>query len=71
MLRLRIAASAAQGRTNYDRGLLDGHGHEVATEQFSGNGSEFVLKAPLDAGLYYLHLRDEQKWLAGQKVVVE
>ncbi|MBX2972296.1 MAG: hypothetical protein KF797_04280 [Flavobacteriales bacterium] len=51
--------------------VLDGLGREVAAEQFSGNGSELVLKAPLGAGLYYLHLRDEQKWLAGAKIIVE
>ncbi len=53
--------------------LLDAQGKEVLHQRVSINTSE--LRGMLDvgrlpAGLYYLHLRDGVKWLAGGKVVV-
>ncbi|MCB9165075.1 MAG: T9SS type A sorting domain-containing protein [Flavobacteriales bacterium] len=53
--------------------LLDAQGKEVLREQVPTNTSE--LRGQLDvsglpSGLYYLHLRDAAKWLAGGKVVV-
>lgn len=54
--------------------LLDAQGKEVLHQNVSTNTGE--LRGMLDvgglpAGLYYLHLRDGVKWLAGGKVVVE
>ncbi len=54
--------------------LLDAQGKEVLQQRVSINTSE--LRGTLDvgglpAGLYYLHLRDGVKWLAGGKVVLE
>ncbi|MCB0771356.1 MAG: T9SS type A sorting domain-containing protein [Flavobacteriales bacterium] len=54
--------------------LLDAQGREVLREQVPTNTTE--LRGTMDVnglptGLYYLHLRDGQKWLAGGKVVVE
>lgn len=53
--------------------LLDAQGKEVRVQRMSSTG--IALRTTLDVsglptGLYYLHLRDEVKWLAGQKVVV-
>ena len=54
--------------------LLDAQGKEVVRQNITTNGLllsgtlALVGQAP---GLYYLHLRDEVKWLAGQKLVVE
>lgn len=54
--------------------VLDAQGKEVLRQGVSINATE--LRSTLDvrslpAGLYYMHLRDEVKWLAGGKVVVE
>jgi hypothetical protein len=54
--------------------LLDTQGKEVLHAQVPTNTTE--LRGQLDvsglpSGLYYLHLRDTAKWLAGGKVVVE
>ncbi len=54
--------------------LLDAQGNEVGRQLAQANGSLLSGAIALDgqaAGLYYLHLRDEVKWLAGGKVVVE
>ncbi|HRH68405.1 MAG TPA: hypothetical protein PLB89_02755 [Flavobacteriales bacterium] len=54
--------------------LLDAQGKEIARERVQANGSLVSGALTLEGqaqGLYYLHLRDEVKWLAGQKVVVE
>ncbi|MBL7940621.1 MAG: hypothetical protein JNL43_14765 [Flavobacteriales bacterium] len=54
--------------------LLDAQGKEVGRQLAQTNGSLLSGAVALDgqaAGLYYLHLRDEVKWLAGGKVVVE
>jgi len=53
--------------------LLDAQGREVLREQLPTNTTE--VRGQLDvsglpSGLYYLHLRDAAKWLAGGKVVV-
>ncbi|MCB0766966.1 MAG: T9SS type A sorting domain-containing protein [Flavobacteriales bacterium] len=53
--------------------LLDAQGKEVLRAQVPTNTTE--LRGQLDvsglpSGLYYLHLRDATKWLAGGKVVV-
>ncbi|HNU57627.1 MAG TPA: T9SS type A sorting domain-containing protein [Flavobacteriales bacterium] len=54
--------------------LLDAQGKEVLREQVATTTTE--LRGQLDvrglpSGLYYLHLRDGAKWLAGGKVIVE
>ena len=54
--------------------LLDAQGKEVLRAQVPTNTTE--LRGQLDVnglspGLYYLHLRDAAKWLAGGKVVME
>jgi len=54
--------------------LLDAQGKVVARSVVQANGSLLSGAVVLDGqavGLYYLHLRDQVKWLAGQKVVVE
>ncbi len=54
--------------------LLDAQGKEVGRQLAQANGSLLSGAVALDgqaAGLYYLHLRDAVKWLAGGKVVVE
>jgi len=54
--------------------LLDAQGKVVTRAVVQAKGSLITGTVPLNgqaAGLYYLHLRDEVKWLAGQKVVVE
>lgn len=54
--------------------LLDAQGKEVGRQLAQTNGSLLSGAIALDGqapGLYYLHLRDEVKWLAGGKVVVE
>ncbi|HPF91123.1 MAG TPA: T9SS type A sorting domain-containing protein, partial [Flavobacteriales bacterium] len=53
--------------------LLDAQGKEVLRAQVPTNATK--LRGQLDvsglpSGLYYLHLRDAAKWLAGGKVVV-
>lgn len=53
--------------------LLDAQGKEVVRQNISATGSLLSENVALNGqapGLYYLHLRDEVKWLAGQKVVV-
>ncbi len=54
--------------------LLDAKGKEVLREQVATTTTE--LRGQLDvrglpSGLYYLHLRDGVKWLAGGKIIVE
>ena len=54
--------------------LLDAQGKEVLREQVGNSGN--ALRGNLDvsalpSGLYYLHLRDGEKWLAGGKVIVD
>ena len=54
--------------------VLDVQGNEVLRQNVSNLPTE--IRSTLDvralpSGLYYLHLRDEQKWLAGGKVLVE
>jgi len=54
--------------------LLDAQGKEVLRHTIGNSG--LGLNGNLDvsglpSGMYYLHLRDGQKWLAGGKVVVE
>ena len=53
--------------------LVDAEGKEVLRQTVSSNTTElrgtFDVQG-LSAGLYYVHLRDEVKWLAGGKVVV-
>jgi len=54
--------------------LLDAKGRTVVRQRMANSPAE--LRGTLDvgglpAGLYYLHLRDGVKWLAGGKVVVE
>ncbi|MBL7951006.1 MAG: hypothetical protein JNM62_04745 [Flavobacteriales bacterium] len=54
--------------------VLDAQGKEVARQNISASGTLVSGAIPLNgqaAGLYYLHFRDEEKWLAGQKVVVQ
>ena len=54
--------------------LLDAQGKEVARHSVTASGTLLSGAVPLNgqaAGMYYLHLRDGVKWLAGQKVVVE
>ena len=53
--------------------LLDAQGREVLRKTTPSNST---IQGQLDvsalhSGIYYLHLRDDQKWLAGAKVVVE
>ena len=54
--------------------LVDAQGKEVFRQSVNNSATE--LRSDIDvrslpAGLYYLHLRDEVKWLAGQKVILE
>ncbi len=54
--------------------LLDAQGKEVVRNPIGSTG--LGLSGNLDvsgllSGMYYLHLRDGQKWLAGGKVIVE
>jgi len=54
--------------------VLDAQGREVLRQRVGTNTTELrgqVDVAGLPAGLYYLHLRDASKWLAGGKVVRE
>jgi hypothetical protein len=54
--------------------VLDAQGREVLRQRVGTNTTELrgqVDVAGLPAGLYFLHLRDEVRWLAGSKVVVE
>lgn len=54
--------------------LLDASGREVLQETVPTNGQLLSLTLSLGTvspGLYYLHLADEKRWLAGGKVVVE
>lgn len=54
--------------------VLDAQGREVLRQRVSANTMELrgqVDVAGLPAGLYFLHLRDVSKWLAGGKVMVE
>lgn len=54
--------------------LLDAQGKEILQHSMSTNTGELrgmLEVGGLPAGLYYLHLRDGVKWLAGGKVVVE
>jgi len=53
--------------------LLDAQGRGVLRNTTPSNST---IQGRLDvsalhSGIYYLHLRDDQKWLAGAKVVVE
>jgi hypothetical protein len=50
--------------------LLDALGRQVHEERVQ-QGSGQLAHLPLAAGLYYLHLTDGTRWLAGGKVVVE
>lgn len=55
--------------------LLDATGRQVAEQEVERNGnvlsSTLHLAPSTPAGLYYLHVKDRGKWLAGGKVVVE
>ena len=55
--------------------LLDATGRQVMEEVVERIGNSlshtFNLPPSTPSGLYYLHLRDERRWLAGSKVVVE
>ena len=54
--------------------VLDAQGKEVLRTVVQPNGTLLSGSLALDgqaAGLYYLHVRDEVKWLAGAKVVLE
>jgi len=50
--------------------LLDGMGREVMREAMNG-AVHNLLTHNLASGLYYLHLTDDVRWLAGSKLVVE
>jgi hypothetical protein len=50
--------------------LLDALGRQVQEERMSGSTLS-LSTATLTAGLYYLHLTDGTRWLAGGKLVVE
>jgi hypothetical protein len=50
--------------------LLDALGRQVQEERMSGSTLS-LSTSTLPAGLYYLHLTDGTRWLAGGKVVVE
>ncbi|HRD53841.1 MAG TPA: hypothetical protein PKY96_14460 [Flavobacteriales bacterium] len=51
--------------------VLDAQGKQMNAEQFTAHTSSFTLHTSLSVGLYYLHLTDGSRWLAGSKVVVE
>lgn len=58
--------------------MLDAQGKQVHAEQIlsrtggiTSHTSSFTLHTSLSVGLYYLHLTDGARWLAGGKVVVE
>ena len=50
--------------------LLDAMGRQVREETMHGTGHS-TSTADLSPGLYYLHLTDGTRWLAGGKVVLE
>ena len=50
--------------------LLDASGRQVHEERMQ-QGAGQLATLPLAGGLYYLHLTDGTRWLAGGKVVVE
>jgi hypothetical protein len=54
--------------------LFDAQGKEVSRQTLgstSGHVRTSVDVGALPTGLYYVHLRDDVKWLAGGKVVVK
>lgn len=51
--------------------LLDATGRMVQEIPVPSDGSPVLFGQTLSAGLYYLHVADGTRWLAGQKVVVE
>ncbi len=52
--------------------VLDAMGRQVHEKSIgTGTGTRQLANLPLAAGLYYLHLTDGTRWLAGGKVVVE
>jgi hypothetical protein len=55
--------------------LLDATGRQVAEQVVERNGGlvshSFTLSPAFPPGLYFLHVKDQRKWLAGGKVVVE
>ncbi|MBX7130587.1 MAG: T9SS type A sorting domain-containing protein, partial [Flavobacteriales bacterium] len=54
--------------------LLDASGRTVLEQPVQRNLNQLrttVDVSTLPAGMYYLHLRDAKRWLAGSKVVVE
>ncbi|MBK8227181.1 MAG: hypothetical protein IPK70_08385 [Flavobacteriales bacterium] len=54
--------------------LLSGQGHEVRAWPLRHGGDKLTLRvdiSTLPSGVYYLHIADGERWLAGGKVVVE
>ncbi|MBK8499326.1 MAG: hypothetical protein IPL52_11040 [Flavobacteriales bacterium] len=54
--------------------LLDAHGRTVLEKSIAASNcaiNDALDVSDLQPGLYYLHLRDQRRWLAGGKVVVE
>ena len=54
--------------------LLDARGRLVLEQRVQQNLNQLrgsMNVSALPAGIYYLHLRDGRRWLAGGKVVVE
>lgn len=51
--------------------VLDTLGKEVHAEPLDGSSSPNMLDLQLPTGLYYVHLTNGTRWLAGGKVVKE
>lgn len=51
--------------------VQDALGRQVHEEMIAAPTSSFTMRTGLPDGLYYIHLTDGSRWLAGRKVVVQ